>query len=82
MISVQILGTGCSKCKKLAENADKAIAESGVEAVVEKVTDVKAIMGYGVMTTPALAVNGRVKLAGKVASVQEITDLLKNQSGG
>jgi small redox-active disulfide protein 2 len=77
MVKIQILGTGCPKCKKLTENAETALKELGMEAAVEKVTDLKAIMKYGVMMTPALVINGQVKVAGKVASVQEIKDLLK-----
>ncbi len=75
-MKIQILGTGCSKCKKLAEAAETAAKELGLAAEVEKVTDINQIMAYGVMMTPALAVDGTVKLVGKVPSVEEIKKLL------
>ena len=75
-MQVQILGTGCPKCKQLTANAERAVAELGLEASVEKVTDIKAIAGFGVMVTPALAVDGRVKSAGKLLSPEEIKKLL------
>jgi small redox-active disulfide protein 2 len=76
MKKIQILGTGCAKCAKLTENAEKAAKELGVEAEVEKVTDIKKIMEFGVMMTPGLAVDGEVKAVGKVLSVEEIKKLL------
>lgn len=76
MKKVQILGTGCPKCKKLAELATKAVAESGVEAEVVKVDDMNEILAFGVMMTPALAVDGTVKVVGKVPSVDEIKKLI------
>lgn len=69
---IKILGSGCANCKKLEENARKAVAELGVEAAVEKVGDVKTILGYGVMKTPALVVDEKVKIMGRVATVDEI----------
>jgi len=69
---VKILGTGCPKCKKLEENARTAISEAGVDAVVEKVTDLDQIMDYGVMMTPALVIDEKVVASGKVSSVDEI----------
>jgi len=69
---VEVLGTGCPKCAKLAENAEKAIKEAGINAEVKKVKEITEIMKRGVMFTPALSVNGVVKCAGKVASVDEI----------
>jgi small redox-active disulfide protein 2 len=74
---VQILGTGCAKCENLKKNAEQAIRELGVEAQVEKVTDIMKITGMGVMMTPALAVDGQVKVVGKVASAEEIKRLLQ-----
>lgn len=71
------MGTGCAKCKALAENARQALDGIGSSAQVEKVEDIREIMKFGVMTTPALAVNGKVVLAGKVASVDEIKKLLQ-----
>ena len=76
MPTIQILGTGCPKCQKLAENAESAATELGIEYELEKVTDVNEISDYGVMMTPALAIDGDVKLAGKVADVEEIKDFL------
>ena len=76
MTKIQILGTGCPKCKKLTENAQAAIAELGLDCDVEKVTDVNEIMKFGVMMTPALAVDGQVKVVGKVASPDEIKKML------
>ncbi|RLC48267.1 MAG: thioredoxin family protein [Candidatus Coatesbacteria bacterium] len=77
MKTLQILGTGCPKCKKLAENAEAAARELGVEYELEKVTDINKIMGYGVMMTPALVVGGEVKIVGKMASVEEIKRLIR-----
>jgi len=76
MPTIQILGTGCPKCEKLAENAESAAEQLGIEYELEKVTDVNEISDYGVMMTPALAIDGDVKLAGKVADVEEIKDFL------
>ena len=76
-MKIQILGTGCPKCEKLAENARQAVERSGLDAEIVKVTDLNEIMGFGVMMTPGLAVNGEVKAAGKVLSVEEIKGLLK-----
>jgi small redox-active disulfide protein 2 len=74
---VQILGTGCAKCEKLKKNAEEAVKASGADARVEKVTDIVKITSFGVMMTPALAIDGKVKAVGKVPSVEEITELLK-----
>ena len=74
---VQILGTGCAKCDKFKQNAEEAVKRSGVEALVEKITDIYVITGCGVMMTPALAIDGEVKLVGKVASPEEIEKLLQ-----
>ena len=76
MIKIQVLGTGCPKCKKLAELADAAAKEMGVDYELVKVTDINEIMGFGVMMTPALAVDGQVKVTGKVPSVDEIKSYL------
>jgi small redox-active disulfide protein 2 len=76
MKKIQILGTGCPKCKKLAENADAAAKQLGIEYTLEKVTDIKEIMKMGVMMTPALAVDGQVKVVGKVASPEDIKKML------
>jgi len=71
-MKVQVLGTGCPKCKKMYENAAKAIKDLGICAELEKVQDLKSIMNFGVMVTPALAIDGEVKVAGKIPSVDEI----------
>lgn len=69
---IKVLGSGCANCKKLAENAAKAVEELGIEATIEKVEDLKTILGYGVMKTPALVVDEKVKIMGRVATVEEI----------
>lgn len=74
---VQILGTGCPKCQALESNAKAAIQSLGIVAEVKKITDLDEIMGMGVMMTPALAVDGTVKSAGKLLTVPQIADLLK-----
>jgi len=76
MRTLQILGTGCAKCKKLAENTETAAKELGMEYDLAKVSDINAILGFGVMMTPALAVDGKVKVAGRVPSVSELKELL------
>ena len=72
MKKLQILGTGCPKCKKLAENAEAAAKALGIEYTLEKVTDINEIMKFGVMMTPALAVDGKVKVVGKVPDADAI----------
>jgi small redox-active disulfide protein 2 len=74
---IKVLGSGCANCKKLDQNVRKAIEELGIDASVEKVEDIKAIVGYGVMRTPALVVDEQVKVMGKVASVEEIKKILQ-----
>ena len=76
MKKIQILGTGCPKCKKLAENAESAAKQAGIEYEIEKVTKINDIMKFGVMVTPALAVDGQVKVFGKVPSTDEIKKML------
>lgn len=76
MRTIQILGTGCQKCRLLAEYAEKAAQGLGIEYRLEKVTDLKAIAAFGVMATPALAVDGTVKFAGRVPSLETLKDLL------
>ncbi len=75
-MKIQILGTGCPKCTKLAENAKAAVDAMGLDCEIEKVTDLNQIMSFGVMLTPALAVDGQVKVVGKVPSPEEIQRLL------
>lgn len=69
---IDVLGTGCPKCRKVKENVRSALAELNREAEVVEVKDLKAIADYGVMMTPALAIDGEVKTAGKIPSVEEI----------
>ncbi len=76
MKKILILGTGCPKCKKLAETADAAAKELGIEYELVKVTDINEILNFGVMMTPALAVDGEVKIVGKVPTVEEMKPLL------
>ena len=76
MEKIQILGTGCPKCNKLAENADAAAKALGIEYEIEKVTDLNEIMNFSVMITPALVIGGEVKVSGKVPTVDEIKDML------
>jgi len=73
---IQILGTGCPKCRKLAENAEAAARELGAEVEIEKVTEINEIMKFGVMMTPALVIDGKVKVVGKVPSPDEIKSML------
>jgi len=76
MKKIQILGTGCPKCKALAQNAEMAANELGIEHQIEKITDINEIMKFGVMMTPALAVDGQIKVVGKVLSPEQIKQLL------
>ena len=76
MKKIQVFGTGCPKCKKLAENAEAAAKGLGKEYTLEKVTDIIAIMSMGVLVTPALVVDGEVKIVGKVPSVDDIKKML------
>ncbi len=76
MKKIQILGTGCPKCKKLAENAEAAAKAAGIEYELVKVTQINDIMAMGVMMTPALAIDGAVKTVGKVATPEEIKTYL------
>lgn len=75
-MKIEILGSGCSNCTKLAKNAEEAVKAAGVECEVEKVTDFGRIMGYGVMSTPALVIDGRVKSVGKMLSVDDIKKMI------
>ncbi|HON59583.1 MAG TPA: thioredoxin family protein [Smithella sp.] len=72
MRKIEILGTGCAKCNNLEAMVLKALKETGVEAQVDHVKDIKKIMNYGVMTTPALVIDGEVKAAGKIPSEDQI----------
>lgn len=71
-MKIEILGTGCPKCKTLEENAKKAINEKGIKAEIIKVSEIDKIIEYGVMSTPAIVIDGEVKSYGEVCSVEEI----------
>ena len=77
MKKLQILGTGCAKCNKLAEQTEAAAKKLGIEYEIEKVTNINDIMKFGVMITPALAVDGEVKVVGKVPGVEEIIKMIE-----
>jgi small redox-active disulfide protein 2 len=79
MKKILILGTGCPKCKQLAANAEAAARELGIEYEIYKVMDINEIMKFGIMMTPALALDGEVKAVGKVLSPNEIKKLLEEQ---
>ena len=80
-MKIQVLGTGCPKCKKLAANVEEALRTAGVEAEVEKVTDINEIVNFGVVFTPGLAIDGQVKAAGKVPSPAQIAEWIKAAAG-
>ena len=75
-MDIKVLGTGCSKCKALEKAANDAVAQSGLDATVSKVEDIMEIMQFGVMTTPALVVDGKVLVKGRVPSTDEIKKLI------
>jgi len=77
MKKLQILGTGCPKCNKLTEHTKEAAESLGIDYEIEKVTDITKIMEFGVMMTPALAVDGEVKITGKVPSVEDIKKIIQ-----
>ena len=76
-MKIQILGTGCAKCNALKMATEQAAQSLGLQYELEKVTDLKQIMAFGVMMTPALVVDGRVKVSGKVPSLDELKSILK-----
>jgi len=75
-MKIEVLGSGCTKCVQLHDNVKKALALAGKEAEVIKVQDIPSIMKYGVMSTPALVIDGKVKFSGKLASAEEIRGML------
>lgn len=75
-MKIEILGTGCAKCNELEMKVKQAVAQSGKFVQIEKVSDIQKIMGYGVMSTPGLVIDGIVKSTGRVLSVDEIAALL------
>jgi small redox-active disulfide protein 2 len=79
-MKIQVLGTGCPRCKKVAENALDAVKQAGIEVEIEKVESLDEIMKFGVMMTPALVIDGEVKCSGRVPDVEEIATWLTNAS--
>ena len=77
-MKIQILGTGCPKCNKLTETAEAAAKELGIDYDLEKVTDIEQILSFGIMMTPALVVDGQVKIVGKVPTVEETKAFLQS----
>jgi small redox-active disulfide protein 2 len=75
-MKIQVLGTGCQKCATLASHTEQAVTELGIGADISKVTDLKEIMALGVMMTPALVVDGTVKVSGRVPGVAEIKGMI------
>jgi len=76
-MKIEILGTGCTKCTALMENAKQAVAKAGLFAQVEKVEDLNKIMEYGVMSTPGLVIDGEVKSTGKLLTTEDILEIIK-----
>jgi len=77
VVKIEILGTGCAKCKALEEATKQAVAKSGKFAQIEKVEDIMKIMEYGVMSTPGLVIDGKVLSTGRLLGVDEIVELIK-----
>lgn len=75
-MDIKILGTGCKKCNELTKNVKAAVEETSLEASIEKVEDFKDIMGYGVMSTPAIVIDGKVAATGRVLNKEEIKELI------
>jgi small redox-active disulfide protein 2 len=75
-MKIVILGMGCATCNKLEDTVRQAVKETGIDAQVEHVTDIKQIMAYGVMTTPALAIDGKIVAAGKLPSLADIKKMI------
>ena len=78
---IQVLGTGCGRCKTLYETVNKAVMETGVDAMVEKLEDIQKIMAYDILMTPGLVIDGYVKVAGRVPSLEEVKRLILAAKG-
>jgi small redox-active disulfide protein 2 len=76
-VTIEVLGTGCMKCKRLLKNVEIAVKELGINAEIVKVDDIREILDRGVILTPALTVNGDMKVSGRVADVNELKNILK-----
>jgi small redox-active disulfide protein 2 len=81
-MEMKVLGTGCARCKDLYKEAEKAVRDSGEEIVLTKVEDIEKIMAYGVMSTPALVLGGKILCSGKTPRSAEIVTMIKNQLAG
>ena len=81
MSKIQILGTGCARCRNLTANAEKAVQELGLEAEIEKVTEIKDIMKFQILMTPGLVIDGKVKAAGRIPLLEEIKQMLLEAGG-
>jgi len=77
MVKIEVFGTGCMKCRRLMKNVEIAVKELGIVAEIKKVDDITEIMDRGVMLTPAVALDGEVKISGRVADVKELKEILK-----
>jgi small redox-active disulfide protein 2 len=80
-MKIHILGAGCTKCKALTENTEKAVRELGIDAEIVKVTEIKEIMRFNVLMTPGLVIDGQVKVAGRVLSPDDIKKMLIEAGG-
>jgi small redox-active disulfide protein 2 len=80
-VKIQILGTGCARCKSLTANAEKAVQELGVRVEIEKVTGIQEITKYQILMTPGLVIDGQVKAAGRVPAVAEIKQMIEAAGG-
>ena len=80
-MKIQILGTGCSRCKTLTAHAEKAVQDLGLQTEIEKVTDIKDIMKFQILMTPGLVIDGKVKAAGRIPSAAEIKQMLLEPGG-
>ena len=76
MIRIEVLGPGCSNCERLYRNTERAVKELGLECELEKITDLNVIMGYHIMSTPGLVIDGVVKFSGRVPSVEQLKEML------
>lgn len=79
-MEIKVLGTGCPKCKTLEKATRDAVAELGIDATIQKVEDIVDIMNYGVMRTPAIVINEKVVLAGRVPDVKELKEIITNNA--
>ncbi len=81
MFKIQILGTGCARCRMLTANAEKAVQELGLQTEIEKVTDIKDIMKFQILMTPGLVIDGKIKTAGRIPSPEQIKQMLLEAGG-